>query len=158
MPSSLSSFSLHFYALHLQSYRNHVKEISGNLKDPARVNFGSSQKDRYFLKIPKWKHKLVRDYERGKLVSYFLNNADKTCLYELKISENIDIEHVFQSKPFFHLSSNLHTSFLSVFSKDKVCPKHFILTLNRGPGPFCLREILFLNAPTVVALQCQIVL
>ena len=91
------------------------------------------------MKIPKWQHKLVRDYKRGKLVSYFLNNAAKTCLYELKISENIDIEHVFQSKPFFHLSSNLHTSFLSVFSKDEVCPKHFILTLNRGPGPFCFR-------------------
>ena len=57
--------------------------------------FGGSEKDRYFLKIPKWQHKLVWDYKRGKLVSYFLNNAAKTCLYGLKISENIEIEHVF---------------------------------------------------------------
>ena len=42
--------------------------------------------------------KHVRDYKRGKLVSYVLNNAAKTCLHGLKLSENIDIEHVFQSK------------------------------------------------------------
>ena len=39
---------------------------------------------------------------RGKLVSYFLNNAANTCLYELKISENIGIWHFFQSRAFFH--------------------------------------------------------
>ena len=44
------------------------------------------------------------------MVSYFLNNAAKTCLYELKILENIEIEHFFQSRTFFHLSSYLHTS------------------------------------------------
>ena len=51
-------------------------------------------------------------YNRGKLVSYLLNNAAKTCLYGLKISENIEIEHVFQSKAFLfcYLSGNLHTS------------------------------------------------
>ena len=41
--------------------------------------------------------------------------AAKTCLYELKISENIEIGHFFQSRTFFHLSSNLHTSCLSAF-------------------------------------------
>ena len=71
--------------------------------------FGGSEKGRYFLKIPKWQHKHVRDYKRGKLVSYFLNNAAKTCLYGLKISENIDIEHVFQSKAIFCHISNSHT-------------------------------------------------
>ena len=72
-----------------------------------------------FFKIPKWQHKLVQNYKQGKLVSYFLNNAAKTCLYGLKISENIEIEHVFQSKTFFHLSSNLHTSYLSTFNSKR---------------------------------------
>ena len=67
------------------------------------------------MKIPKWQHELARYYKRGKLVSYFLNNAAKTCLYGLKISENIEIGHFFQSRTFFHLSSNLHTSCLSAF-------------------------------------------
>ena len=30
-----------------------------------------------------------------KVVSFFLNNAAKTCLYELKMSGNIETEHVF---------------------------------------------------------------
>ena len=58
---------------------------------------------------------LGRYYKWGKLVSYSLNNAAKTCLYGLKISENIEIGHFFQSRAFFHLSSNLHTSCLSAF-------------------------------------------
>ena len=32
--------------------------------------------------------------KRENLVSYFLNNAAKTCLYELQISGNIEIKHV----------------------------------------------------------------
>ena len=95
------------------------KPCQGNFEKfqgSGKSRFGSSEKDRYFLKIPKWQHKHVWDYKRGKLVSYFLNNAAKTCLYGLKISENIDIEHVFQSKAFFRLSSNLHTSCLSTFN------------------------------------------
>ena len=67
------------------------------------------------MKIPKWQHELARYYKRGKLVSYFLNIATKTCLYGLKISENIEIGHFFQSRTFFHLSSKLHTSCLSAF-------------------------------------------
>ena len=67
------------------------------------------------MKIPKWQHKLVRDYKRGKLVYYFLNSAGKTCLYGPKISENIEIEHVFQPKAFFYFSGNLLTSCLSAF-------------------------------------------
>ena len=42
--------------------------------------------------IPKWEHKLVWDYKRGKLVSYFLNKAAKTRLYGLEITENIEIK------------------------------------------------------------------
>ena len=45
--------------------------------------------------ISKWQHKLVQDYKQRKLVSNFLNNAAKTCLYGLKLSENIDIDHFF---------------------------------------------------------------
>ena len=67
------------------------------------------------MKIPKWQHELARYYKRGQLVSYFLNIATKTCLYGLKISENIEIGHFFQSRTFFHLSSKLHTSCLSAF-------------------------------------------
>ena len=67
------------------------------------------------MKIPKWQHELARYYKRGKLVSYFLNNAAKTCLYGLKISENIEIGYFFQSRAFSHLSSNLHASCLSAF-------------------------------------------
>ena len=73
----------------------------GKFQGSGESRFDGSEKDRYFLKIPKWQNKFVRDYKRGKLVSYFLNNAAKTCLYGLKILENIDIEHVFQSKHFF---------------------------------------------------------
>ena len=68
------------------------------------------------MKIPKWQHKLARYYKRGRLISYFLNNAAKTCLYGLKISENIEIGHFFQSGIFFHLSGNLHTSCHNVFN------------------------------------------
>ena len=46
--------------------------------------------------------------------------ASKTCLYGIRISENIEIEHVFQSKAFFHLSNIVHTSCHSAF-------KYFIL-------------------------------
>ena len=78
--------------------------------------FGGSEKERYFLKILKWQHKLVWDYKRGKLVSYFLNNAAKICSYGLKILENIKIQHMFPPKVFFHLSGNLHTSCFSAFN------------------------------------------
>ena len=73
----------------------------GKLQESGESRFGSSVKDRYFLKIPK--------------VSYFVNNAALTCLYVLNISDNIETEHVFQSKIFFHLSSNLHASCFSAF-------------------------------------------
>ena len=99
----------------------------------SESKFGSSEKDRYFLKILKWQHKLVRDYKRGMLVSYFLNNAAKTCLYGLKISENIEIEHIFQSKAFFHLSGNLHTSCFSVF-KLNFCSLLNLKTLSIRDG------------------------
>ena len=47
--------------------------------------------------------------------SHFLDNAAKTCSYGLKISENIKIKHVFQSKSFLHHSVFFHTICLSAF-------------------------------------------
>ena len=94
------------------------KPCHGNFRKfqgSGKSRFGGSERDRYFLKIPKWWHKLVRNDKRGKLVSYFLNNAAKTWLYGLKISENIEIDHFFWSKSFFHLASNLLTSCFSAF-------------------------------------------
>ena len=82
----------------------------GKFQESDEGRFSGSEKDIYFLKIPKWQHKLVWDYKRGKLVYYFLNNAGKTCLYGPEISENIEIEHVYQPKAFFRLSRNLHTT------------------------------------------------
>ena len=94
--------SITFAALQKLCQRN-FRKFHGSCKS----RFGGSEKDCYFLKIPKWQHKLVWVYKRGKLISYFLDNAAKTCLYWLKVSENIKIEHVFQSKAFFNFSSNL---------------------------------------------------
>ena len=78
--------------------------------------FGGSEKDCYFLNIPKWQHKLIWEYKRGKLASYFLDNVAKTCSYGLKISEKIEIKDILQSKSFFHYSNLLHTSCLSAFN------------------------------------------
>ena len=86
----------------------------GKLEGFGEGRFGGSKKDCYILKIPEWLHKPFWDYKPGKLVSYFLNNAAKRCFYWLKISENIEIEHVFQSKVFFYLD----TSYLSSFRKQ----------------------------------------
>ena len=108
------------YALHLQPYiyalQKPCQENFGKFQESGESRFGGPEKDRNFLKILKWQHKLDRDYKQGKLVSYFLNNAAKTCLHGLKISENIEIEHIFQSKAFFHLSGNLNTSRSSAFN------------------------------------------
>ena len=82
----------------------------------GECRFGGSEKDHYFLKTSKWQHKLIWEYKRGKLVSFFLDNAARTCSYGLKISENIEIKHVFQSKLFFHHIKFLHTSCLSAFN------------------------------------------
>ena len=78
--------------------------------------FDGCEKDRYYLKIPKWQHELIRKYKQGKLASYFLDNAAKTCSYGLKIAESIEVKHVFQSKLFFHHSNFLHASWLSAFN------------------------------------------
>ena len=53
------------------------------------------------MKIPKWQHKLARDYKREKLVSYFLKNTTKTYLYRLKISDKLKLSMSFSLKHFF---------------------------------------------------------
>ena len=109
------------------------KPCQGNFwkfQGSGQSRFGGSEKDRYFLKIPKWQHKLVRNYKRGKLVSNFLNNGLKTWLYGPKTSENIKIEHVFQFKAFFHISSNLHTSCFSPFKRLQVLATKVFKTTN----------------------------
>ena len=117
---SLHLFTVHSYAVR-RSYRNRVKEISGNFKDPTRVGFTDLKKIVILLKIRKWQHKLVRDYKRRKLVCYILNNnATKPGLYGLKISESIEIEHFFQSKTFFisvAISTRVASASLRLISK-----------------------------------------
>ena len=94
---------------------NLQKPCQGNFgKFPwlGEVRFGSSEKDQ-FLKIPKWQHKLVWGYKRGKLVSYFLSNAAQTCLYGIT-SENIVLSMPFSLKHFFFISAAIFTQFVSV--------------------------------------------
>ena len=42
----------------------------------------------YLLKIPKWQHKLVREYKRGKLIFYFLNNAAEAYKWTKNLREH----------------------------------------------------------------------
>ena len=87
----------------------------GKFQESSGSSFSGSEKDRLFFKISKWQHKFARDCKRGNIVYYFPNNAGKTCIYGPKISENIEIEHVFQPKAYFHFSRNLNTSCFSTF-------------------------------------------
>ena len=73
-----------FACLHSTLTQKPCQENFGKFQGSGKSRFGSSEKDWYFLKIPKWQHKLVQNYKWGKLVSYFLNNAAKTYLYGLK--------------------------------------------------------------------------
>ena len=72
--------------------------MSGKFQGFGECRSGNSEKNRYFLKIPNWQYKFIWKDKRGKLACYCLDNAAKTCSYELKISENIEIKHVFQFK------------------------------------------------------------
>ena len=114
-----SAFRLCLSSLLRITYAASQKPCEGNFgkfQESVQSRFGGSEKDCYFLKIPKWQHRLVRNYKRGMLVSNILNKGPKTCLYGLKLSENIEIEHVFQFKAFFYITSNLHTSCFSALT------------------------------------------
>ena len=60
------------------------------------------EKDRSFLNIPQWLHMLGKTSKESWFL-YFVNNDVKTFSGGLKILENIEIKHVFQSKTFFDL-------------------------------------------------------
>ena len=105
----------------MQPYRNQVMEISRNFvrfQGSSESRFGGSEKDRYFLEIPKWQHKFVRNYKRGKLVSYFLNNAAKARLYGLKFQRTLELSMFFSLKPFF-ISLAISTQVASAPLNDK---------------------------------------
>ena len=113
LPSLLvftSLLRITFVALQKPCQGNFVK-----FQGSRKFRLSGFEKDHYFLRIPKSQHKLIRNYKRGKLVSYFLNNAAET-LYGANISENTKVGHVFQSKALFHLTSNLHKRCFSVFN------------------------------------------
>ena len=79
--------AFHLYLSSLLSRSCSLTEtMPRKFKGSDKSRFGGSEKKNYFLNIPKWQHKLVWEYKAGKLVSYFLNNAGKKCLYGLKIS------------------------------------------------------------------------
>ena len=79
------SSSLLFYSCSL------IETMPRKFQGFGECRFGGSEKDRYFLKNPKWQHKIIQEYKRRKLASYFLDNAAKTYSYGLKISKNIEI-------------------------------------------------------------------
>ena len=112
---SLLAFT-YSYTLHLRSYRNHVKKILGNYKFPAREGLAVLKKIVIFWKFWNGSINLLGiTIKKIMLKKKILNNAAKTCLYGPKISENIEIEHISQSKAFFHFSGNLHTSCFMAF-------------------------------------------
>ena len=103
------------------------------------------------MKIPKWQHKLVRYYKQGKLVSYFLNNAAKTCIYGLKISENIEIGHFFQSRAFFHLCVAIFTQVASAPLKLLIFrPSVFLINF---PFSFCWYA--HLSSPNIILVYLE---
>ena len=86
---------LHFtltHYLHLKSYRNHVREISRNFKDPARVGLAVLKKIVIFWRF---QNDSIDLFGITSEENWFLIEAAKTCLYGLSISENIETEHVF---------------------------------------------------------------
>ena len=113
-PPSLLAFTL-FLRITFAVLQKPCQENFGKFQESGESRFGGSEKDRYISKILKSQHKLAWEYKRRNLVFHFLNYAAKTCSYELKTSENIEIEHVSESKAFFHPSGNLHTSCFSAF-------------------------------------------
>ena len=58
---------------------NVIEIMPSKFQGFGECRFGGSEKDRYYLKIPKWQHKFIQDYKGGKLASYFPDKATKTC-------------------------------------------------------------------------------
>ena len=103
------------------------------------------------MKIPKWQHELVRCYKQGKLVCYFLINAAKTCIYGLKISKNIEIGHLFQSRAFFHLCVAIFTQVASAPLKLLIFrPSVFLINF---PYSFCWYA--HLSSPNIIPVYLE---
>ena len=100
------------------------KPCQGKFQRSGKSRFGSSERNCYFLKIPKWQHKPVREYKQRKLVSYFLNNAAKTFSYGLKNSENFQIKLFFSLKYFF-----ISVTFSTQFASAPFCLKLFFISV-----------------------------
>ena len=60
-----------------QALQKPCQENFGKFQGSSESSLGSSEKDHCFF---------IWNYKRGKLVSYFLNNTAKTCLYGPNIS------------------------------------------------------------------------
>ena len=60
----------------------------------GECRFDGSEKDRYYLKIPNLQHQFTREFKRGKLASFFLDNAPKMFIWA-KDFRNIEIKHIF---------------------------------------------------------------
>ena len=86
------------YRKYLSSSLQYCRTMPRKFKRSGKNRFGVSEKDPYFLNIPKWQHKLVQEYKQGKLFSYFLEVVARRWSNGLKISKNIEIKYFFQSK------------------------------------------------------------
>ena len=53
------------------------------------------------MKIPKWQYELARYYKRGKLISYFLNNAAKHVYMDCKFQRTLKLDISFSLEHFF---------------------------------------------------------
>ena len=111
LSSSLFSSFLHITSAVIQKP---FQRNMGEFKESHESEFRVLKKIAVFWKFQNGIIGLFR------IISYFLNNAAKTCFYGLKISGNIEIEHVFQSQAVFHSSSKLYANCLSAFNWIKV--------------------------------------
>ena len=103
-----------FACLHFFSHSCSLTEtMPRKFQVSGESRFGGSEKDHYFLKTSKYQHELVQEYKWEKYAYHFLDNAAKTCSHRLKISENIEIKHVFQSRSFFFVSVTFSTQVAS---------------------------------------------
>ena len=80
--------AFHLWLTSLQSYIcSHTETIPMKFQGSGESGFCVSKTD-YLLKIPKWQHKLVREYKRGKLIFYFLNNAAEAYKWTKNLREH----------------------------------------------------------------------
>ena len=93
-----------YSCLHMPSYRsfNAIKPFEKKFQGFDAKSFTGSEKDFYFLKIPKWQYKSA-EKRWWKCSFYVLNSAAKTGLYELKVSKNLEMKFVFYFKAYFFI-------------------------------------------------------